>query len=193
MISSARARRVSAAVAATVLGLSVVATAAPASADSRTLKDGKGDTWLVSGAEPEKKAGHPEGDLRKVVIKHTARKLVVTARFQNLQKSGNGVALQAQIDTPGDIIYGVSAFGEPGNWKGEAALYGSPEACSVGHTMNYRKDVISVSVPSRCLERPDWVKLEVYGLFEKSDSKFFVDNAHNGKLDGEYTRRIERG
>ena len=194
MISHARTRRATTAVAALVLGLTAAATAAPASADTRTLKDGRGDTWNVTQDVPTKQGGHPEGDLRKVVIKHTARKLVVTSRFQNLKKAGQGVGAYANIDVPGDVSYGAGVFGTPGAWKGQTSFYASDgTTCEPSRRMNYRTDVARLSVPTRCLGRPDWVRLQVYGQFAPNQDKYFIDSAHGVKLDSQYTRRIERG
>jgi hypothetical protein len=191
VISSARARRVATAAAATVIGLSTVAIAAPANADSRTLKDGKGDTWNVSGTEPKKDSGNPVGDLRKLTIKHTERKVVVTARLQNLKKAGQAVGLQLEVKAPGNISHNASVFAEEGAWKGQSYVSGSE--CDTKESMNYRQDVITLDMPTRCFDRPEWLKFRVYGIWVKSSEKAFIDNAHTAKLEGDFTRRIERG
>jgi len=198
LISSAFARRAVSAAAATVLGLSVVATAAPANADSRTLKDGRGDTWDVTQKEPVKRSGHPEGDLRKVTIKHTARKLVVTARTQNLKKTGQGVGAIVSIKTP-DAVYDAAVYGEPGAWQGQSYVSGGTggtagtQPCETGGVMNYTKDVMTLTIPASCLARPDWVKLNISGLLLTSSDKAFFDSATSNKAEGGYTRRIEKG
>lgn len=194
MISSVLARRATAAVAATVLGLSVVATAAPATADSRTLKDGKGDTWNVARAEPRKQAGHPEGDLRKVVIKHSARTLIVSARVQNLKKKGDATGITVEIDTPSDVTYSADAYGLRGQRKGQADLRASDgTTCNPKGSMNYRKDVVTLKVPTRCLSRPAWVRAKILGIHLENEQKAFYDSAHSAKLEPTFTRRIERG
>ena len=191
MISSVRASRLVALAAATVLGLSL-ATAAPALADSRTIKDGKGDTWNVSDT-PKKASGHPEGDLRKVTFNHTARKVVITARMQNLKKSGEAVGVYMNIDTPDDASYGADLIGTPGNWRGEVSVYGSDAECSATGSLNYEKDVAKLSIPRSCLGRPDWVRFQMAGAFAKNEDKLFYDDATGKKLEFAYTRRVARG
>ncbi|GAA1476840.1 hypothetical protein GCM10009623_12860 [Nocardioides aestuarii] len=192
MISSARTSRFVALAAATVLGLSV-ATAAPASADSRTIKDGKGDTWNIASETPKKASGHPEGDLRKVTFNHTARKVVITARMQNLKKSGEGVGVYMNIDTPDDTSYGADLIGTPDNWRGEASVYGSASECSPTGSLNYKKDVAKLSIPRSCLGRPDWVRFQLAGAFAKSENKIFYDDATGKKVEFAFTRRVARG
>ena len=194
MITSARARRIATAAAATVLALSTVAVAGPANADSRTLKDGKGDTWNVSGSEPKKASGHPEGDVRKVVVKHTGRKLVVSVHTQNLKKSGSGVGATMQVKAAGGGQYDSAVYGEPGSWNGNSYFSGSEGVnCDTDETMNYKKDVMTLSVPTRCFGRPDWVKVNVSGIWVSSSEKLFFDSASSRKAQGDFTRRIAAG
>jgi hypothetical protein len=194
VITSVRARRIATAAAATVLSLTVVAAAAPANADSRTLKDGKGDTWNVSGETPKKASGHPQADIRKVSVRHSARKLSFTVKVQNLKKSGNVVGTQVGIDTASDVSYTASVAGEPGAWRGRAMLYASDGGtCSPKGSMDYRKDVMRMTVPTRCLGNPEWVKIQVLGIHLNSNDKAFIDDARSKKLENAYTRRIQRG
>jgi hypothetical protein len=194
VISSARARRIATAAAATVIGLSTVAIAAPANAESRTLKDGKGDTWNVAAEEPKKVSGHPQADIRKVSIRHSSRKLAITVKVQNLKKTGEGIGTQVNIDTATDISYSASVGGEPGAWRGRATFWASDgTTCSPQGSMDYGKDVMRLTVPTRCLANPEWVRLVVGGIYVKSESKAFYDDATSKKLEFAYTRRIQRG
>ena len=193
MISSARARRLGAFAAATVLGLSV-ATAAPASAETRTLKDGKGDTWNVTTDPPEKQGGHPQADLRKVVIKHTDRKVVVTARTQDLKKSGTVLGMTVAVDTASDATYSGYVAGEPGAWGGEAYFSASDgTTCSPKGSMNYRRDLMTLSFPRSCVGRPEAVRLQVAGVYVNNADKVFYDDPMSKKLEFGFTRRIEKG
>ena len=194
MISSVRARRLVGATIATVIGFSAVATASPAFAESRTIRDGKGDTWNVSGTEPKKASGHPEGDVRKVSIRHSSRKLLITVKVQNLKKSGEAVGTQVGIDTPSDVSYSSVVAGEPGAWGGQTSFYASDgTTCTPKGSMDYGKDVMRLTVPTRCLANPDWVKLQVAGIYIKTQEKAFYDDALSKKFDFGYTRRIEKG
>ncbi len=195
MISSVLARRAASAAVVTVLSLAaVVATAASASAESRTLKDGRGDTWQIFGTEPARKPGHPEADVRKVVVKHTARKVVVRARVQDLRREGQAITLAVDIDTPSDVTYSASADAWRGSWKGTTTFFaGDSRTCEPRHSLSYGKDVIRLSVPTRCLARPAWVRAQVKVIHVTGRGRAFFDNAHNRQLQGEFTRRIRRG
>lgn len=192
MISPVHARRLAALAATTALGLSV-ATAAPASADSRTLKDGKGDTWDVTQSDPVKKSGHPEGDVRKAVVKHTGRKLVVTVHTQNLKKSGEAVGAIMQVKAAGGGVYDAAVYGEEGAWNGQSYFSGSDVSCETDETMNYKKDRMTLSVPTRCFDRADWVKVNISGIWVSNNDKVFFDSATSKKAEGDFTRRIAAG
>jgi hypothetical protein len=194
VITSVRARRIATAAAATVIALSTVATAAPANADSRTLKDGKGDTWNVSGTEPKKASGHPEADLRKVVIRHTDRRIIVTGRTQNLRKAGQTLGMTVAVDTASDATYNGYVLGERGAWGGEAYFSASDgTACSPKGSMNYRRDLMTLSFPRSCVGRPEWVRLQVAGVYVNNADKIFYDDPMSKKLEFGFTRRIEKG
>lgn len=193
MISSARTSRLVALVATTVLGLSV-ATAAPASAASRTIKDGRGDTWNVAAETPKKSSGHPEGDIRKLRITHTARKLVVTAHVQDLKKAGDAVGLTVSINTPSDVSYSSEAGATPSDWQGSASWYASDgTTCSPKLAMDYRGDTMRLTVPTSCLADAAWVRLRLGTFFIKGQEKAFYDDATGKKLDFEQTRQVRRG
>lgn len=195
MRSSAHLRRATAtaAAAATVLGLSVVVAAAPASADSRTFKDGRGDTWDVSQPEPVREGGHAGGDLRKVVVRHTARALVVEVRFQDLRKKGDVIGLSVDVHAPDDLGYGASAFAGDGAWRGVSGFYGGDGSCDTTHTIDYRGDVITLAIPTRCMAAPEWVKVSVRGAFRPNDQKYLADDALSRSAESRYSRRIARG
>lgn len=195
MLSSARARRTVTAVAATVLGLSALAaTAAPASAEVKELADGRGDTWTYDQDGPVKKSGHPEADLRNVVINHTVDEVRVRARYVDLKKVGDGGGLQVDVLTPDDTAYSGSVYGIPGEWSGQSAVFsgGEGQVCGVTHTMDYAKDVVTLTMPIGCFGDAEWVKVMVTGYWGRS-SGFYLDNAHNARVNGAYTGQISRG
>lgn len=194
MISSARTRLASAAAVGALALTTVLAAAVPASAEVKRRADPRGDTWTYDTDGPVKVGGHPEADLRRVVVKHSARKVVVTARFANLKKLGDGGGLQVDLSTADDTTYGASASAGPGGWKGESSVYSGEEIdCGVDHSMGYRKDVVVLTMPTRCFDKPRWIKVRVFSFWSPSSEDFYFDDAYSKGYEGTLTRRIKRG
>lgn len=127
-------------------------------------------------------------------VRHSARKLSFTVKVQNLKKSGDGVGTQVGIDTASDVSYNATVAGEPGAWRGRATFYASDgTTCSPKGSMDYGKDVMRMTVPTRCLANPDWVRVIIGGIYVKSENKAFYDDATSKRLEFAYTRRIQRG
>ncbi len=148
----------------------VLAAAVPASAEVKRRADPRGDTWTYDTDGPVKVGGHPEADLRRVVVEHSARKVVVTARFANLKKLGDGGGLQVDLSTADDTTYGASASAGPGAWKGESSVYSGEE-----------------------IEKPRWIKVRVFSFWSPSSDDFYFDDAYSKGYEGTLTRRIKRG
>lgn len=202
MHTSARTRRVVTAVAGGALALStVLMTGAPASAAVKQFSDGTGDTWTYNDqGEPVNEAGHSEVDLTDVAINHGKRKLSVTATFDDLQKLGEGGGLSMSFTAPGKKYYDLSVYSAPGNWKGKAILWKYSETgasgkvrCDLTRKMDYDNDVVTISAPTSCLKKPDWIKASVYAFWSPTMETFFLDNPANDTEMMGLTRRISRG
>lgn len=201
MILPARSRvasRVALAATAALAASAVLATAGPASAEIKKFSDGKNDTWTYSEQGAVKDTSFPEADLTKVTFDHRAKKVVVKANVVNLRKSGDGGGMSVELTTPADTDYYVSVFAGPGSWKGAPALWGYDEnggadvKCKVGRTMDYADDRITLSVPTSCIEKPQWIKTSIYQYWGK-DGTYVQDNPANKKDLMESTGKISRG
>jgi hypothetical protein len=68
----------------------------------------------------------------------------------------------------------------PGDWAGSTTLYRGSEGrvrCAVRHSMDYRRNVVVVSFPRRCVSNPRWVKFGVVDWTFEDDGFFYVDDA----------------
>jgi hypothetical protein len=189
--------------AATVLALGMAAPVVLTSEDvpSRVvLRDGTGDVWKVN---PHTSAWTlvgdlPAADVRRVVVSHRDRSVMLHVRFENLRRIGVQT-YWAGVATPGGDFY-VEVTSRPGTRAGRHVLYDGPAGTGIGcarlsHRIDFTTDTVTVRVPRRCLGGPSWVKVNTGNTLVVGDpARHYADNPHNRQPYANVgTRRIYRG
>jgi hypothetical protein len=145
----------------------LVPTAALANGSGHT--DARGDVQSVA-LDASGKVSNPtataeptatNGDITSVSAKNSARKVKVVLHFADLNPVGSAQVHEVAIATPGkNRVAFVRAY--PGTWGGTAFLgttHGKKVRCSVGHHIDYTRNLVVVKVPSSCLGHPKVVKV----------------------------------
>jgi hypothetical protein len=162
----------------------VLATAMPAHAAKVVLKDATGDVW--TGDETPVEAGSKvNGDLKKTVITHSSKKIVVKATYTDLAKNSDMLMFGAYLRTNEGLKRGVFLTAAPGSRKGEVEFSkGSNEAkasCAhLTHAIDYVANTITISVPRNCVSSPRWVQVQPGALtmaFESETMGMTIDDA----------------
>lgn len=192
---------------AALLAAAVTATLLPASASAATLATGDpvGDVWKSTfDPETEEETLEPAGsqvnvDLERTVLKHTATRLVLTARYADLDRSTNRFFLFAEVRTNEgvrrDVVIDTSM-----RWGGTAFIMGrrgDVRCPGLSHQIDYTADTATVSVPRSCLSKPRWVqgRIGALGFPEQSEgNEVFLDSGSDETADEpSWTARIRRG
>jgi len=190
----------------TVLSASMMS-AGVASAASVAVADGRGDVWASTwDDQTESETIEPANsglnvDVVRTVVKHTAQRLVITARYDELRKSENRFALYAKVRTNEGVKreVGVETFSR---WGG-TPFFGKPNGDEVrckglSHAIDYATNTVSVSVPRTCLSGPRWVQAATgaLGFPDVAGSMTtYLDNGHDDSADepNTWTARVRRG
>lgn len=175
-----------------------------ASAASLTIKDGGDDVWVAgTDGQPDVRTQQvAEADIRRAVVRHGARVVVVRAKFADLTRKGAGLDLVAEIRTDEGVRRGVELLtnnytNDPAAretirmWKG----VDQPVRCAVQHKVDYSLNTMSVTVPRTCLGGPTWVQVRIHNAWLGDGYKHaYVDNPHNDKsrFTG-WSARVRRG
>lgn len=156
------------------------------------LRDGAGDVWKVN-----IRTSHwtlvgekPAADVRRAVVTHRDRAVVVRVRFVDLRRVG--VHTQSVgIRTPEGNVFAQLTV-RAGRWAGRHALYDEPEGEPIGcsslsHRIDYASDMVVIRVPRSCLDGPRWVRANLGSRLVVGDRphrRHFADNPHD---DGPYS------
>ena len=180
-------------------------TLAPASyADRMAHRDARHDVREYSDAHPDgavvPRIGDP--DVLRVKVAHREHRLSIVLRFAALRHNrfrthvatirtdhGHLYELDAETTASGrDRIY-LTDYGE------ESQSIACPR---MRYRVDFRRDVVHASVPRRCLDTPQWLKVGV-GVIRtdgsRRDETFYVDDALRRGIHGELamTRKLYRG
>jgi hypothetical protein len=179
------------AVAATVVLLAT--SAGPANAERVRTPDPTGD-MVVTDDMAGTTTPAPDatvGDITRVTIRYRVRALRIRVRFVDLDRTGHGVSLKGQIRARHRGVWSFTAGGGPGHWKGTASLL-NPDfqetSCNLRFRIDYDINVMVLRIPSHCLERPRWVRLN-FGSIHRVGDKIYEDDA----FDGHWSPLVHRG
>jgi hypothetical protein len=198
---------------ATCVGLAAaaVAVAAPAVGEDLTRVDDVSDVRfyelpdrpgapLVGTDVP----GHRDGDLRRVWVRYSERRIRVVMRFRDLRRHEDVLLVQGHFrwGNRSGFEYGEAVImATDQNRAGEARLTTRPR-CEVRHKLWYDENRAALSFPATCIGSPRWVQFNPV-TFTTDDydapSYVYVDSIYDvidEDDDGEvqqFTRRIRRG
>lgn len=191
--------RIAAIVATIVLGL-VVCLTAPAYAEKHKAIDPAGDVSLWgANEEAELVPDDTSTDLTKLVVNHSARRVKITIRLEDLQPASAKASFVAVIKT-NELTYDLSLFTTKAvgkTFEMQVRRNGRPINCAaMSKTVSVRDDVVIMSVPRRCLRSPRWVAVGV-GAFRMIGEAYLVDDALRSSIrkDGDlaFGPRLKRG
>lgn len=133
-----------------------------------TVKDPQGDSWedvrASDGSVTWTKAGSaPNSDLSKVVLRHTADRVIAVAHFHSIARNGQGLIVELKIRTDEGLRRHLWLAKDPSQ-KGFATYLnrgdGTPTDCKdVRGAIDWAGDTATVSVSRACLSNPRWVKV----------------------------------
>jgi hypothetical protein len=112
-------------------------------------------------------------DVRATKLTHSAKRVAVRVDYVDLQKVGEvlGIFVDMYTDEKSRTVE-LSAF--PADWSGKTQLYNwkfNKVSCDgIRHSIDYADNIMTVSVPRRCLGNPRWVNFRVLGFAEDSGS-----------------------
>ena len=188
-------------VAAVVAALAVVPiTAAAGFAQRLTVDDGRGDMAKIEeGAKVTEPAPDATiGDFVRTRFRHTDRRVVVRAKFVELNPTGRRFRLWVDVqDGQGRTsILGVDASRR--DRDGHTILMtdrGRDIPCRVAHRIDYGRNFVRVAVPRHCLGTPAVVGFRVLSEHVRRDWNYaWLDNGLSPEIDDRrWTERLRRG
>jgi hypothetical protein len=138
------------------LGLAL--SAGPAAAERVTVADRRGDVLKVEeGATSGEPAPGSTFDVWRSTFAHTPDRVVARVRFDDLRPTGKRLRVWVNLQDGRGRTHHVGVEGVPGDRAGTAWLMGDRGRdlpCRVRHRIDYRRDVVRVSLPRRCVGSP---------------------------------------
>jgi hypothetical protein len=178
-------RNISYLIALTASGLLLAASAGPASAELLRTPDPAGDMVVTDDMTGTTSAAPNAtvGDIKRASVRYRVRALSLRVRFEDLRRTGQGLAIKGGIRVKGGAVWPFVAGGEPGHWKGTASL-SNPNfrkvSCHLRFHINYDDNVMMLRIPSRCLKKPRWVRLSFGSIHRDNHDKIYEDEAFSG-------------
>ena len=178
----------------------VVLAATPASAASVSLDDATGDVWETTTGFTA--AGSVAGaDVTGTVVRHLARKVVVTTQLDSLAPEDGqvGTTYRMRFNTGPAVLLTTDNFRAA---RGETYLYNArtfaPISCrGMTGEISYADDAIVTSAPRTCLGGPRWVEVSTRldsEVRDQGNTRYYLDSVGtDGHGAGGYTPRATRG
>ena len=142
------------AAAATALALA----AGPATAERLGVADRRGDVIKVEeGATSGEPAPGSPFDVWRSTFAHTADRVVVRVRFDDLRRTGKRLQVWVNLQDGRGRTNHVGVEATPSDRSGTAWLMGErgqDRPCRVRHRIRYAREVVRVSLPRTCLGSP---------------------------------------
>lgn len=184
-----------------VVPASLALASAPASAASLKVVDATGDVKTFD-EDPESDTfwkAAPEqrdGDVKNVVFTHAAKRVTITARFVELEPTGQ-FALAARLRDQNGKKHQLLVESTRRNRDGRAELakYNSEEtiACNVTHKIDFERNLVRVGFPRTCIGNPRTLEFTAAN-YRQVNRKFFIDNPHNTRPNvNVWTAKVRQG
>lgn len=125
-----------------------------------------------------------EGDIVSSSVRHKARKVLLTMRFVELDRTGQGRIFFYGIRT-GSMTRYVTLAAAPGRWAGKAQVVkpsGKKVSCRVTRAIDYAANTATIGVPRSCLGDPRWVKVGMQAASYIDDLVYGDDARTNGRI-----------
>ena len=155
------------------------------------LDDGPGDVWQL--APRRTRAKMPAIDVRRSVVQVGRREVRMTSRFVDLRPEGR-TTYDVGLRTPRGLFY-IDVVTGPRTRTGRVMQFVDPsgngvECAGLGHEEDDADDLVTVSVPLRCLGDPPWVAARLLVSLDVGPDKY-EENPHNHRPFSEFfTERL---
>lgn len=187
----------------------VLAPTGAAYAASHTVDDSTEDVWEpVWNADTETVDYLAAGsvlnvDVDTVVVRHTARRIVVTTTYAELKRQEITLAVSSRMRFDDGPAVGMMVD-TWGKWSGTSVLFkksGAPIECpGFDHAIDYAANTVELIVPRSCVGNPSWVEVNYVGLGNVEDPESesgyrnFEDTAHSAESGWNgWTERVKKG
>ena len=169
-----------------VAAVTPVLTAAPAHADSLSVVDATGDVWTPNMDQSSDKMYLKvpqvrEADFVRTTYTHTDRRVMVTAKFRELDEVGGMLYFATRMRDQDGRKHVVNVIAGRKNRAGRAELttYGDEAVdCEVTHRIYYGKDKIRVGFPRTCIDSPQRLEF-TSAVLRKATGRLLFDNPHH--------------
>jgi len=182
-----------------ILAATALTLVVPMTAQAATLKlvDERGDVHrMAQDGSFVLAPGERRADILSTRIQHTDRAVVVRTRLLDLRREGRSLGMAMRIRTNAGTYREVQLEASRRiGWRGQVSMNSRRRAveCRTTHSIDYAADVLTLRIPSSCLDNPRWVQLTQVSLFI-GGRQFLVDNPHNNRMRiNGWTTRIRRG
>lgn len=166
----------------------VAASATPTTSEAKpnraVAKDQTDDVWVWVPGEKIYvlvEGGYPAADVLKAVVTHWADKVSVTMKLDNLKKQ-HKQSFGVKIKTP-ELTRVAWVYAGPGGYKGWHRLEKDSgkqvSAKGMTHGINYKQDVVRMSIPRTLLSDPEWIRVAMVNLLYTAEGGEFVDHPAN--------------
>jgi hypothetical protein len=179
------------------LGLAaVLLAAAPASAAKLVIKDATGDVWHDGSSYTE--AGTvANADLKKVVVRHTRKVVVLKGTYTDLKKSDDLKWFVMFLRTNEKRRRFALVRTTPAKPQGVHMLTNMSadnlKCAGVTHEIDYALNTITLSLPRTCLSNPRWVQAQGGAVLSESmvaDEAYVDDMATTGPEPKTWSKRV---
>ncbi|GAA5146816.1 hypothetical protein GCM10023340_18290 [Nocardioides marinquilinus] len=154
-------------------------TVAPASAERVTGRDGRADVTRTDD-DGTSTVAWANFDVVRYAVRYGEHRISAVVRFRSLVP-GRDVFAMVYLRPPGrrdDLPPTVAVTAGRGHRAGTSVLIGVERRCRPRHRVDYRRDLVRMSFPARCLGRPRYVDASVLSIGFRSLSRpTYVDIA----------------
>jgi hypothetical protein len=166
-----------------VLAACVGLTAAPASAERVTGRDGRGDVVREDADDlSPTRVRRPSADVVRYVLRYDERRFTAEVHLADLRPVGRRFTLAALLTSPSwreSASVPLVVTANRANRAGSSRVLGAP-SCPTTHRIDYRRDLVRVSMPARCLAAPRVLEVALLTHVAVGERAWFYDVAPGG-------------
>jgi hypothetical protein len=184
-----------------VVGLTLLPQAAHA--EAVTSHDVAHDVVRITREHPAASDPDPAvafGDLTALRVRYGPKRIFGVVHFRRLNHSRTfGINFELQYKDAIQFRYPQVVIGvRRGHWQGHLTWNADDDPantpCKVTHRIDYRRDLITLSFPVRCINAPRWVAGRVLSVSKKRPGVFDADDLPDqNRTVGTYGPRVHQG
>ena len=166
-----------------------------AHADSYSRNDPSGDV-VKAVFDPDgsvRQPGRTDGDIVRSGVSHGKHRINLALRMRAIGRSANQETIYDFRIGSRHRVREVILTAKPGKWQGSARVYdrrGNSARCKgVRWSISYTAELVTVSVPRRCLGKPKWVHVGMgVANLVGNDVDLYSDDAMTNGVDADPLR-----